>query len=298
MQSVIIAGGTGLVGQRLDHMLRNGGFEVRILTRHPEKYNNPRYFKWDVERGILDENIFPADIIINLAGESIAKSRWTKRRKEQIVMSRVNSSRLLLKTAKTKQKSLVQYIGASAIGFYGHRGDDILSEKSVKGDDFLAGCTCKWELASKEWSSFSTSLLIFRIGIVLSKSGGVLGKMLLSTKFGMANFFGSGRQYYSWIHIDDLCSMIIFGIENNLNGIFNAVSPNPEKNKDFMKTLQGEIGHYTILLPIPHFVMKTVMGEMEILIMNSNRVSASKIIDEGFDFTFEKLNEAIRSLIN
>ena len=297
MKRVIIAGGTGLIGRQLDQLLREQAYEVRILTRYPEKYSSSRYYKWDVDKKFIDESIFPANIIINLAGTGIANRRWTKKRKKQIIESRTGSSNLLFEAVKVNQNSLDHYIGASAIGFYGDRGDEIITEQSKQGDGFLAYCTGLWENASGDWNSFADASMIFRIGIVLSRSGGAFSKIKFPLNFRMAAYFGNGQQYYSWIHMVDICRMIVYGIENNLSGIYNAVSSDAKTNIDFMRTLQNTFAHSTVLMPVPAFILKFMLGEMSEILLNSNKVSGEKIKGAGFIFEYEKLDKAIASLI-
>jgi uncharacterized protein (TIGR01777 family) len=214
MKTILIAGGTGLVGQLLAQTLKDEGYNIRLISR--SKPSNPVFptFLWNVDKGVADGNAFKeVDIVINLAGSGVADKLWTERRKKEITESRVKSNQLLAYCFKNYHRPAL-YISAGAIGFYGHRDDELLTEEHVSGDDFLSKSCTAWENAVFETADQSTRLIIFRIGIVLSERGGALQKMLLPWKMGISTSFNSGNQWYSWIHEEDLVRLFVFGIQN------------------------------------------------------------------------------------
>ena len=296
--TILIAGGTGLIGKALDLHLSHLGYHVRILTRNPGKYSDPRFLYWNIDAKQIDEAAFPADVIINLTGEGIADKKWTRKRKRALIDSRVIPAQFLLESAVAHQESIPHYIGASAIGYYGNSENQLMTEDDGPGSDFLSQCTLEWEQANEAWKSKTKHWSLIRIGIVLSPNGGALEKMLMTTKLGVANYFGNGNQYYSWIHLDDLCRLFSYIIEKKLSGVYNGVSTQAISNKDFMKVVQKVVKRKTVLLPVPAVILKLGMGEMSSILLNSNKVSAEKIIQAGFEFKYPNLGEAISDLIH
>jgi len=299
MKTILIAGGTGLVGQLLAQTLKDEGYKIRLISR--SKPVNPVFptFLWNVEKGVADGNAFKeVDIVINLAGSGVADKLWTERRKKEITESRVKSNQLLAYCFKNYHRPAL-YISAGAIGFYGHREDKILTEEYAAGDDFLSKSCKAWENAVFETADHDTRLILFRIGIVLSPRGGALQKMLLPWKMGISTSFNPGNQWYSWIHEEDLVRLFVFGIQNEqIEGIYNAVSPNPEKMYDFAKAMKAQSKlPWRMVWSIPFTLLTAAMGEMSTVLTNSARVSSEKIIRAGFQFTFKKMDEALKNLI-
>ena len=299
MKTILIAGGTGLVGQLLAQTLNDEGYNIRLISR--SKPSNPVFptFLWNVDKGVADGNAFKeVDIVINLAGSGVADKLWTERRKKEITESRVKSNQLLAYCFKNYHRPGL-YISAGAIGFYGHRDDELLTEEHVSGDDFLSKSCTAWENAVFETADQSTRLIIFRIGIVLSERGGALQKMLLPWKMGISTSFNPGNQWYSWIHEEDLVRLFVFGIQNEqIEGIYNAVAPNPEKMYDFAKAMNAQSKlPWRMVWSIPFTLLTTAMGEMSTVLTNSARVSSEKIIKAGFQFKFKKMDEALKNLI-
>jgi hypothetical protein len=299
MKTILIAGGTGLVGQLLAQTLKDEGYKIRLISR--SKPVNPVFptFLWNVEKGVADGNAFKeVDIVINLAGSGVADKLWTERRKKEITESRVKSNQLLAYCFKNYHRPAL-YISAGAIGFYGHREDEILTEEYATGDDFLSKSCTAWENAVFETADHDTRLILFRIGIVLSPRGGALQKMLLPWKMGISTSFNPGNQWYSWIHEEDLVRLFVFGIQNEqIEGIYNAVSPNPEKMYDFAKAMKAQSKlPWRMVWSIPFTLLTAAMGEMSTVLTNSARVSSEKIIRAGFQFTFKKMDEALKNLI-
>ena len=299
MKTILIAGGTGLVGQLLSKKLKADGHDIRLLSRF--RPTNPTFptFLWNIDKGVADANAFKeVDIVINLAGSGVADKLWTKSRKKDITESRVKSNQLLAYCFKNYHKPSL-YLSAGAIGFYGNRGEEILTEEKKAGQDFLSESCQLWENSVFETEDSSFRLVIFRIGIVLSTKGGALQKMLLPWKMGIAASFNPGDQWYSWIHEEDLVRLFQFGIqEEQMQGIFNAVAPNPVKMIDFARALKKQSKlPWRMVFSIPKKLLTTAMGEMSTVLTNSSRVSSDKITGLGFQFKYPNLGEALKNLI-
>jgi uncharacterized protein (TIGR01777 family) len=299
MKTILIAGGTGLVGQLLSKKLKADGHDIRLLSRF--RPTNPTFptFLWNIDKGVADANAFKGvDIVINLSGSGVADKLWTKSRKKEITESRVKSNQLLAYCFKNYHKPSL-YLSAGAIGFYGNRGEEILTEEKKAGQDFLSESCQLWENSVFETGDSSFRLVIFRIGIVLSTKGGALQKMLLPWKMGIAASFNPGDQWYSWIHEEDLVRLFQFGIqEEQMQGIFNAVAPNPVKMIDFARALKKQSKlPWRMVFSIPKKLLTTAMGEMSTVLTNSSRVSSDKITELGFQFKYPNLGEALKNLI-
>ena len=298
MKNILIAGGTGLVGNRLSQLLRDMGYTVFHLSRRENKEAEFPAYAWDINKQTLDlKAIEQADFIINLAGSGIAEKRWTAARKKDVIESRVQSALLLKQALNTTNHAAKAYISASAIGFYGDSGDEIVSETSNKGTGFLAESTLAWENAIAEVAKTGIRTVALRIGIVMSPKGGALQKMLIPFMFRLGVYFGNGKQWYSWIHIDDLCRMFIWAIENEkAQGTYNAVAPTPLSNYDLTAAISEAKGGYYLLVPAPSFALRLGMGEMADAVLNSTHVSSQKIENEGFKFKFPEAVAAFKDL--
>ena len=299
MKTILIAGGTGLVGQLLAQTLKDEGYNIRLISRF--KPANPLFptFLWNVKKGVADLNAFKeVDIVINLAGTGVADKLWTESRKKEITESRVKSNQLLAYCFKNYHRPAL-YLSAGAIGFYGDRDNEILTEEHAAGDDFLSKSCTAWENAVFETVDHNTRLVLFRIGIVLSPRGGALQKMLLPWKMGISTSFNPGTQWYSWIHEKDLVRLFLFAVQNEqIKGIYNAVAPNPEKMYDFAKAMNAQSKlPWRMVWSIPRTFLTAAMGEMSTVLTHSTRVSAEKIMNAGFQFTFKKMDEALKNLI-
>lgn len=298
MGHILIAGGTGLVGTRLTTMLAERGYEIALLSRKTTS-DIIKTFQWDPARGIIDRAaVEGASAVINLAGAGIADRLWTSARKRLIIESRTQSTALLRQAIASTSNKVEIYLSASAIGYYGDAGDVLLEETAASGKGFLAESTKAWETAFREVESLNIRAAAFRIGIVLSPEGGALEKMLLPFKARIGSYFGDGRQWYSWIHIDDVCRLFIHALENaDMRGIYNAVAPNPVTNKELVETIGKVLGGPNLLAPVPAFLLRTGMGEMAGVILNSNKVSSKKIEATGFSFRFPDLKPALEDLL-
>jgi len=306
MPTVIITGGTGLVGKALGHALLAKGYHIIILTRtlpstdhSPQSIKGIQYAKWDIESQTIDENaIASADYIIHLAGAGVADKRWTKKRKQEIVDSRVKSCKLLADSLKTIPNKVKAVVSASAIGWYGP--DPTLPNPTpfVEGDpvdDSFLGSTCRqWEESIEPVTQSGKRLVKLRIGIVLSKDGGALKEFIKPLKFGVAAILGSGKQIISWIHINDLVRLFIMAMENETwQGTYNAVAPNPVSNKELTLQLAKSRKKFFIPIHVPTFVLKIMLGEMSVEILKSATVSSKKIQEAGFQYTFPVIKDAL-----
>jgi len=305
MQTVLITGGTGMIGQALAKQLIANGYEVIILSRNPKRSSRQHlsYAKWDVEKEEIDvDALVKANIIVHLAGEGVADKRWTVKRKQAIVDSRVQSGDLLVKALSENKHQVKTFIAASAIGWYGPDTAKSLEDGFVEtdaADDSYLGNTCKlWEQSTAAIGGMSIRLVRLRIGIVFNKKGGALAEFLKPAKFALATILGNGKQIISWIHHQDLCKMIQYAIETPaVQGVYNAVAPNPVTNKKLVLTIAKNT--YPIYFPafVPAFLLKIMLGEMSIEVLKSTKVSAQKIQDAGFVFDYPNVEEAIIDLI-
>jgi uncharacterized protein (TIGR01777 family) len=305
MQTVLITGGTGMVGTSLTQLLLSKGYQVIILTRKPQTSPIPNltYAVWDIAKGTIDPLAFEkADTIVHLAGAGVADKRWSKKRKQEIVDSRVMSGALLVKylTAHTHQVKTV--VTASAIGWYGPDTEQSLQYGFTETDPVdgaFLGDTCKqWEDSVKPIETLGIRLVTLRIGIVLNKQGGALAEFIKPAKFGLATIFGTGNQMVSWIHQNDLCKMILFGIQTaSLKGVYNAVSPDPTSNKDLIIAITKKLRGFYLPIPVPAFVLNIMLGEMSIEILKSAKVSSYKIQEADFKFDYPTLNSALHELL-
>lgn len=294
-KSIVITGGTGLVGSRLIELLPEN-HQVYILTRGKRAdTDRVKYIQWDVDKQWIDTEKLPekTDVIINLVGAGIADKRWTVSRKKSLIDSRVKSTELLYNTYKDQK--VETYIGASATGYYGDRGEELLTADSKPGNDgFLSECCIQWEESSNLFKSNAINHYILRIGIVLSSKGGALPQLSLPARLGGAGYFGNGQMYYSWIHIDDLCRSMMHLISTlPISRVYNGVSPDPVRLKDLMRAVKNVYAKYALLLPIPTFGIKMIMGEMSTMLTNSDRVVPQHLVAIGFQHQYGDLEQAL-----
>lgn len=291
MSKVLITGGTGLVGSRLTELLLEKNHEVIILSRNPKEQNE---FKWDIKNDFIDDKVFEnIDYIIHLAGAGIADERWSDKRKKVIIDSRVETANLLFKKVKELNLNLKGFVSASGSGYYGAvTSDKIFKETDKPGNDFLGEVCQKWEDAAHQFKALKVPVTILRTGIVLSKTGGALEKM----KTPIISPLGSGNQYLPWIHIDDLAEMYIYTIENNIEGVFNAVAPEHHTSKTFSKALAKNINRPFIGVNVPSFSLKLMFGDMSQILLKGSRLSSKKIEKNGYPFRFKTLNKALSNL--
>lgn len=302
MATICITGGTGLIGTALTHYLSAKGHAIIILSRSPAKLsgNGIRYAEWNPETGTIDrESIAASDFIIHLAGAGVADKRWTKKRKTEIVNSRVQGAELLVKALKEIPNNVKTIISTSAIGWYGPDKDKPFVETDPSYNDYLAETCIQWEKAIEPVAATGKRLVKLRTGIVLSNDGGALKEFKAPLRFGLATIPGSGKQIISWIHIADLCRLYEYVMEQKqISGIYNAVAPNPTSNKDLNIALAKRVrGKAYITIPVPAFVLKIVLGEMSIEVLKSATVSSAKIQKEGFRFLYPTIDAALNELV-
>lgn len=300
METVLLAGGTGLIGKRISFLLTQKGYKVIHLSRKANlKAKYPAY-QWDLKKGTIDETaIQQADYVINLAGAGIADKRWTKARKQLIVDSRVKGTKLLQNYfLKVKQPKAM--VSAAAIGYYGERGQTVVNEDAGAGKDgFLVDSCLEWEDAIAELNeAIDSRSVVIRVGIVLSTLGGAFEKILLPFKVRTGSYFGDGSAVYSWIHIDDICGIFIAAIENeNMAGVYNGVAPNPVSNKVLTEATSKALGGFNLIAPAPAFALRLAMGEMADVVLTSANVSAQKVMDAGYQFQFTEIEGATKDLV-
>jgi uncharacterized protein len=293
---ILIAGGTGLVGRKLTDLLLSEGYEVRWLSRKPGQQGVVKIFAWDIERQVMDEEAFK-DVyaVIHLAGAGVADSRWTAAYKQEIRNSRIKSTQLL--RAYLSRFPVPHFLGASAVGYYGSRGDEWLNESSSPGDSFLAKVCVDWEAAINQVADTGARVALVRIGIVLSTKGGALPVMDKPVRLAVGAYLGNGYQYTPWIHIEDLCRLFVHLLEHpELQGPYHGSAPQPLTNKDFVKAIAKALGRPFIPAPGPAFILKLVMGEQADMVLMSNRTSADRVLASGFHFQFTDAVQALQDL--
>jgi len=309
METVLITGGTGLVGNALSAALQAKGYRVIILSRSltgKPAGERLRYALWDVKKQEIDMTaVQAADHIVHLAGAGVVAQKWTEAYKKEIVESRTESSRLIVSALKDDSGSFKNrvrtVVSASAIGWYGADKDPAIpfTETDAAAAGFL-GQTCKhWEQSIEPVTGLGKRLVILRTGIVLSNDGGALAEFKKPVRFGAAAILGNGKQVVSWIHIDDLCSMFIAAIENEkMQGAYNAVAPEPVSNKQLTLTLAKTMkGNLFIPIHVPAFVLKLIMGQRSMEVLKSTTVSCKKIMDTGFLFVYRTIEQALENLV-
>jgi hypothetical protein len=281
-------------------MLVARGHEVRHLSRRVRPEADYPTFQWDVAKGTIDQQALAGvEIVVNLAGAGIADARWTDARKRLIIASRTESTRLLKRAIQEAGSSVKAYVAGSAIGYYGDRSDEVLTEDAAPGDGFLSESVRLWEEAIAEIpAELQIRTPVIRTGIVLSEKGGALPKMLLPLNAFTSTYFGDGQQWYSWVHIDDICRLFISAIEeDSWNGIYNGVAPQPVRNKTLAQALIDATGKSAVLFPAPAFGLKIALGEMSHTVLDSARCSSEKVEAQGFHFAHPEVTAAIRDIL-
>lgn len=274
-------------------------YSVRFLTRKKSKSNE---YVWDVSTNYIDpEALVGVNCIIHLAGASIGGARWTDKRKQIILSSRVEGAKLIFNELQKRKMVIETFISASAIGYYGSKTtNEIFDEKSPKGNDFLSKVCFEWEAAAEKYeiAGIAKRVAIVRTGIVLDKIEGALSKIIMPVKLGIGAGLGTGKQFMPWIHIQDLIGIYKFILDNKtVSGIFNAVSPQHVTNNEFTNTVAKTISKSVIFPNIPEFVIKLFLGEMSVILLEGSKVSSEKIVDAGYQFQFEELQNALSNLI-
>ncbi|WP_165043261.1 TIGR01777 family oxidoreductase [Dysgonomonas sp. ZJ709] len=295
---IFITGGTGLVGSRLIETLALQGHDITVLSRDVEKAklklgNKIEYCASLNTLQSLDEY----DAIINLAGESIAGKRWTDQQKECLSKSRWKITEKLTQLIKVSENPPEVYISGSAIGYYGAQSDNIITEDSVPYDEFTYHLCRQWEDYALAAQSEQTRVCILRTSVVLSLNGGMLPKLLLPFRWGLGSVMGTGKQYFSWVHLEDMVNIIVFLLNHNdTKGVFNIASPNPVTNRQFSKVLAKQLNR-PCFFRIPSFAISLLMGEASALILGSQRVVPQHLIKLGYKFRFETIDDALNDIL-
>jgi uncharacterized protein (TIGR01777 family) len=296
---IAITGSTGLVGTALVDSLEADGQFVRRLVRRPPR-DPQREFSWNPKAGQIDLAAFQGvDAVVHLAGESLAAHRWTESFKQEIRDSRVRGTRVLCDALASLATKPAVLVSTSAVGYYGNRGDEAVDESSPPGDSFLADVCRQWEAATKSARDAGIRVVHQRLGVVLSPKGGALAQMLTPFKLGLGGVIGSGRQYLSWIALDDLVAAIRFMLKtSSLLGPVNGVAPQAVTNREFTKVLGKALGRPTVL-PMPAIAARLAFGEMaDEMLLSGVRVEPRALLSAGFDYQYPELEEALRHLLN
>ena len=300
---IAIAGATGFVGSRLVERLQTQGHEILILTRNPQQASS-RFPQAQVvgynpiASGEWQQSISGCDAVINLAGEPIAEKRWTSAQKQTILDSRQIGTQKIVEAINSASIKPQVLVSASAIGYYGTSETSKFTETSPAGNDFLAEVCTKWETAAQSVTASGTRSVILRLGIVLGENGGALGKMLAPFGAFVGGPIGSGKQWFSWIHRDDVVTMIIAAISDpQMQGVYNATAPNPVTMADFAATL-GTVMNRPSWLPVPNFALEALLGEGAIVVLEGQQVVPTNFLDRGFEFQYSTLKPALTAILS
>lgn len=301
METVLITGGTGLVGKALSALLLKEGYRVIIVSRNAKVAtgnSNLVFAQWDVAKKEIDmAALQQADYIIHLAGAGVMDKKWTAAYKQEIINSRVQSAQLIAASLKNNSNKVKAVISASAIGWY-RPSENIHTEEEPADEGFL-GTTCKlWEESIQPVKELNKRLVTLRIGIVLSKEGGALKEFIQPLKWGVASILGNGKQIISWISVDDLCRLFLYAIQQEaMNGVYNAVAPNPVSNKILTLTLAKKMRRFYVPVYVPSFILKIMLGGRSIEILKSAAVSSAKTESTGFCFKNKTIDNALEMLL-
>lgn len=297
-EHILITGATGMLGKDLIASLLYRGYRVSVLARKPQQIKDVNVYLWDVDQQEIDTNCLTGvDSIIHMAGENISSEKWSPARKKKIVDSRVLSTALLYKTLAATKNQVQHFISASAVGFYGNRGDEILSEDSIAGDDFLADCCVQWENAVDKGKAQGLRVVKIRTGVVLSKDGGALPAMATPVKWFAGAPLGSGKQWMPWIHHQDMTRIYIHALENKqMTGAYNACAPFPVTNATITKAIAKKLHRPVWPINVPEKVMTLILGEMSAIVLNSTNTTAQRLLDTGFIFDYTLLDNALSDI--
>ena len=300
MATILITGASGLIGGRLQDMLLQQGFDIHTLGRKatPSTHKKVKHFVWDIAAQKMDvAAIDGVESIIHLAGAGVADSRWTPARKKEIVDSRVDSTRLLYTTLSQQKHGIKSIVSASAVGYYGDCGEDVVTEEHPAADTFLADVTRRWEEEVNKFEKIGIRHVCCRIGIVLSPHGGALPELVRTLPMGVGGYFAKSPLYYPWVHIDDVCGIMIHAVKNpSMHGSYNTTAPTPVSIKELMQEIIAARGSHAILAPVPSFALKLAMGEMADMLLSSQKCSDAKIRQTGYQFRFPDLRGALKDI--
>jgi len=298
IKTILITGGTGFVGKELVKLLLKKGYKINLLIRKEVKgIENPnlKTFKWDVYKNEIDKDcIQNADAIIHLAGEEIAAKRWTDERKQQIIESRTKSIQMIYELLRKNKNQVEHVISASAVGYFGDRGNELLTEESLPSKDFLAETCIAWEEAVDEGEKLALRIVKLRSGIILDDRGGVLPQMSKSLSFGLGVIPGSGNQWVSWVHFQDALNIYVYAVENeSLKGVYNMVAPEPITMEKITRSIARAMERSPLFVHFPEFALKIAIGEMSLMVLASTKVSSEKLQLAGYNFKYPAIEEAM-----
>ena len=299
-RKVLITGGSGTIGRYLTSLLLEKGYQVSHLSRHYNSFGKVRVFRWDPDKQILDPVILEGtEVIIHLSGANIGDGRWTGKRKEEIIRSRVDSSMLLHRVVTENSVPLKVFITASGIGYYGaFTSEKVFTEEDLPGYDFLADTCRKWEEAACRFENSGIRTVRIRTAAVLERNSGILPKFLNLVSLGIFPKIGKGRHYLPWIHINDLCNIYLKAIDDEkMQGPFNASSPGHVTQGAFVKILTRVMDKKGIYLPVLPVILRTALGIRASLVSTGSRVSPDKIINAGYRFEFDNLHDALKDIL-
>jgi uncharacterized protein (TIGR01777 family) len=298
---VLITGATGMIGKSIIETLLTEGYIISVLSRRsPKPINGVKVFLWDIHKAEIDVACLNGiDTIIHLAGESVAAKKWTKAHKQEIIESRTKSTELLYQTLKYNSNSVNHFISASAVGYYGDRGDEILTEDSAKGTGFLADCCLHWENAVDRIINLGIRVAKIRIGFVMGKNEGALLQLQKPIQLFVGAALGSGKQWIPWIHLNDLTNIFIHAMNNPLLlGAYNACAPFPVTNATLTKCVAKRLHRPVWPIKVPETVMRFILGEMSEIVLMSTNTSAEKLLNTGFKFQYTRLDDALTEIYN
>lgn len=295
---ILMTGATGMIGRKLIRALQEKGHTVAVLSRKPVVIENVKVFLWNVYEQEIDPACLEGvNTIIHLAGENVAGGKWSPARKKKLIDSRVLSAKLLYQLIKEQQKDIQAFISASAVGYYGDGGDQILTEESPAGTGFLAECCRQWEAAVDEGAALGLRIVKCRIGFVLARNEGALPALDKPIRFFVGAGLGSGKQWVPWIHVDDVVEAFLNAVENDLwTGPYNICAPFPVSNLSLSKAIAKKLHRPVWPINVPEGILKLILGEMSSVALISNNTSAQKILDTGFQFKFLQLENALTDI--
>jgi len=298
--TVLITGGSGLIGSNLVIRLAEKGYNIRVLSRTKLAVGGAELFLWDVDSGFIEEGALNGvDHIVHLAGTNIGEGRWSSGRKKSIIDSRVKSARILLKVIADKELNIKSFISSSAIGYYGAiSSDHIYTEEDRPGTDFNAQVCIEWEKAAAKFHDMGVRTTIIRTGIVLATGGGMLKALMPAVKARFLPLFGNGNQYIPWIHIDDICRIYIKAIEEpGFGPVINGVAPEHVSYRLLIKTISSVLDRKLFSPPIPSVFWKLIVGEKAVILVNGSRISSRLLEKSGYSFKYPELIPALRNLL-
>lgn len=297
-QHILLTGATGMLGKDLIGALLARGDRVSVLSRKPQQIEGVKVFLWDVYQQEIDTGCLEGvDSIIHLAGEAIADGKWTEKRKQEIIDSRVWSARLLFKAISEQENQVKHFISAAAVGYYGDRGEELLSEENAAGQDFMSACCQQWEQAADQGKALGIRVVKIRTGVVLAKDSGALPRMAAPVRFFAGAPLGNGKQWVPWIHYKDMTRIYLHALDDkSMNEAYNACAPHPVTNKALVRALARQLHRPVWPFGVPRKILQLMLGEMSAVVLNSNHTTAKKLLDTGFSFDFPEIEAALSDI--